>query len=47
MVVLNITDPVRFSEDMINNHDTEFSIRTTQKEYIFMRPLVKTGGTPI
>jgi uncharacterized protein (DUF4213/DUF364 family) len=43
----HITDPVRFSDDMINDHDMEFSIRTTQKQYMFMRPLAKTGGTPI
>ena len=39
----HITDPVRFSDDMINDHDMEFSIRTTQKQYMFMRPLAKTG----
>jgi uncharacterized protein len=43
----HIADPVRFSDDMINDHDMEFSIRTTQKQYMFMRPLAKTGGTPI
>jgi uncharacterized protein (DUF4213/DUF364 family) len=43
----HITDPVRFSDDMINDYDMEFSIRTTQKQYMFMRPLAKTGGTPI
>ena len=43
----HMTDPVRFADDMINDHDMEFSIRTTQKQYMFMRPLAKTGGTPI
>ncbi len=43
----HITDPVRFSDDMVNDPDMEFSIRTTQKQYMFMRPLAKTGGTPI
>jgi len=40
-------DPVRFSDDMINDHDMEFSLRSTQKQYMFMRPLAKTRGTPI
>jgi uncharacterized protein (DUF4213/DUF364 family) len=40
-------DSVRFSEDMINDHDMEFSVRTSQKQYMFMRPLAKTHGTPI
>jgi uncharacterized protein (DUF4213/DUF364 family) len=43
----HISDPVRFSDDMINDHDMEFSIRTTQKQFMFMRPLAKTRGTPI
>jgi uncharacterized protein (DUF4213/DUF364 family) len=42
-----IVDPVRFSDDMLNDHDMEFSLRTTQKQYMFMRPLAKTRGTPI
>jgi len=42
-----ITDPVRFSDDMINDHDMHNSIRTTQKQFMFMRPLAETQGTPI
>ena len=42
-----ITDPVRFSDDMINDHDMDYSIRTTQKQFMFMRPLADTRGTPI
>jgi uncharacterized protein (DUF4213/DUF364 family) len=40
-------DPARFSDDMINDHDMEFSLKTTQKQYMFMRPQAKTRGTPI
>jgi uncharacterized protein (DUF4213/DUF364 family) len=40
-------DSVQFSEDMINDHDMESSLMTTQKQYMFMRPLAKTRGTPI
>ena len=42
-----IVDPVRFSDDMLNDHDMEFSLRTTQKQYMFMRPKATTQGTPI
>ncbi len=42
-----IADSVRFSDDMINDYDMEFSLRTSQKQYMFMRPLAKTRGTPI
>jgi uncharacterized protein (DUF4213/DUF364 family) len=42
-----LEDSVRFSEDMINDHDMEFSVRTSQKQYMFMHPLAKTHGTPI
>jgi uncharacterized protein (DUF4213/DUF364 family) len=42
-----ITDPVRFSDDMINDHDMDYSIRTTQTQFMFMRPLAETKGTPI
>jgi uncharacterized protein (DUF4213/DUF364 family) len=42
-----IVDPVRFSDDMLNVHDMEFSLRTTQKQYMFMRPKATTQGTPI
>ncbi len=40
-------DSVRFSEDMINDNDMEFAVRTSQKQYMFMRPLAKTSGTSI
>jgi uncharacterized protein (DUF4213/DUF364 family) len=40
-------DPVRFSDDMVNDYDMEFSLRSSQKQYMFMRPLAKTRGTPI
>jgi uncharacterized protein (DUF4213/DUF364 family) len=43
----HISDPVRFADDMINDYDMEFSIRATQKQYMFMRPLAKTRGTLI
>ena len=43
----HIADSVRFSEDMINDHDMEFAVRTSQKQYMLMRPLAKTHGTPI
>ncbi|MDD1692279.1 MAG: hypothetical protein LUQ05_03720 [Methanoregula sp.] len=42
-----IADSVRFSEDMINDNDMEFAVRTSQKQYMFMRPLAKTSGTSI
>jgi uncharacterized protein (DUF4213/DUF364 family) len=42
-----IVDPVRFSDDMLNDHDMEYSLRTTQKQYMFMRPKATTRGTPI
>jgi uncharacterized protein (DUF4213/DUF364 family) len=42
-----IVDPVRFSDDMLNDNDMEFSLRTTQKQYMFMRPKASTRGTPI
>jgi uncharacterized protein (DUF4213/DUF364 family) len=42
-----IIDPVRFSDDMLNDHDMEFSLRNTQKQYMFMRPKASTRGTPI
>jgi uncharacterized protein (DUF4213/DUF364 family) len=42
-----ISDPGRFSDDMINDHDMDYSIRTTQKQFMFMRPLADTRGTPI
>jgi uncharacterized protein (DUF4213/DUF364 family) len=42
-----IADSVRFSEDMINDHDMEFAVRTSQKQYMVMRPLAKTRGTSI
>jgi uncharacterized protein (DUF4213/DUF364 family) len=41
------TDPVRFSDDMINDHDMDYSIRISQKQFMFMRPLAETQGTPI
>ena len=40
-------DSARFSEDMMNDHDMEFAIRTSQKHYMLMRPLAKTRGTSI
>jgi len=43
----HIADPARFSDDMINDHDMESSVRAFQKQYMFMRPLAKTKGTPI
>jgi len=43
----HIVNHVRFSDDMINDHDMEFSLRTSQKQYMFMRPLANTRGTPI
>ena len=43
----HIADPARFSDDMINDHDMESSVRASQKQYMFMRPLAKTKGTPI
>jgi uncharacterized protein (DUF4213/DUF364 family) len=43
----HIVDPVRFSDDMLNDHDMEFSLRTAQKQYMFMRPTANTRGTPI
>jgi uncharacterized protein (DUF4213/DUF364 family) len=43
----HIADSIRFSEDMINDHDMEFAVRTSQKQYMLMRPLAKTGGTLI
>jgi uncharacterized protein (DUF4213/DUF364 family) len=42
-----VVDPVRFSDDMLNDHDMEFSLRTAQKQYMFMRPKATTRGTPI
>ena len=42
-----IADSARFSEDMMNDHDMEFAIRTSQKHYMLMRPLAKTRGTSI
>lgn len=42
-----IVDPVRFSDDMLNDYDMEFSLRNTQKQYMFMRPKASTRGTPI
>ena len=38
-------DTARFSEDMINDHDLEFAVRASQKQYMLMRPLAKTRGT--
>lgn len=42
-----ITDSARFSDDMINEFDMEFSVRTSQKQYMVMRPQAKTRGTSI
>jgi len=42
-----VIDSVRFSDDMLNDHDMEFSLRTAQKQYMFMRPKASTRGTPI
>ena len=42
-----IVNPVRYSDDMINEPDMEVSLRTSQKQYMLMRPLAKTRGTPI
>jgi len=42
-----ITDSARFSDDMINEYDMEFSVRTSQKQYMVMRPQAKTRGTSI
>ena len=42
-----IVDPIRFSDDMLNDHDMEVSLRNTQKQYMFMRPKAATRGTPI
>jgi uncharacterized protein (DUF4213/DUF364 family) len=42
-----ITDPFRFSDDMINDHDMDYSIRTTQKQFMFMHPLAEARGTTI
>jgi uncharacterized protein (DUF4213/DUF364 family) len=42
-----ISDPARFSDDVINDHDMEDSIRLTQTQFMFMRPLAETRGTPI
>lgn len=42
-----IADSVRFSEDMMNDHDMDFAVRASQKQYMLMRPLAKTRGTPI
>ncbi len=39
------TEYARFSGDLINEHDMEFSIRTSQKQYIVMRHQAKTRGT--
>jgi uncharacterized protein (DUF4213/DUF364 family) len=43
----HIADPSRFSDDMINDHDTDFCVRTAQTQYMLMRPHAKTRGTPI
>jgi uncharacterized protein (DUF4213/DUF364 family) len=40
-------DPVRFADDMINDPDMDFSSSTSQKQFMLMRPLAKTRGTPI
>jgi uncharacterized protein (DUF4213/DUF364 family) len=42
-----VADPGRFSDNMINDHDMEFALSTTQIQCMFMRPLAKTRGTPI
>ena len=42
-----ISDPVRFSDDMINDHDMNDSLRATQTQFMFMQPLAETRGTPI
>lgn len=42
-----ISDPARFSDDIINDHDMDGSIRMTQTQFMFMRPLAETRGTPI
>jgi len=42
-----ISDPARFSDDMINEHNMDDTIRTTQTQFMFMRPLADTSGTPI
>jgi len=42
-----ISDPVRFSDDMINDHDMNDSIRAAQTQFMFMQPLAETRGTPI
>jgi uncharacterized protein (DUF4213/DUF364 family) len=43
----HLADTVRFSEDMINDHDMELAVRTSQKQYMLMQPLAKTRGTSI
>jgi uncharacterized protein len=42
-----IADAIRFSDDMVNDYDMEFAVRASQKQYMLMRPLAKTRGTPI
>jgi hypothetical protein len=39
-----IADSIRFSDDMINDNDMEFAVKTSQKQYMLMRPLAKTRG---
>lgn len=42
-----VTDPARFSEHMINDHDMEFALSMRQNQCMFMRQLAKTRRTPI
>ncbi len=42
-----ITDPVRFSDDMINDHDMDYSIRTTQTAVHVHASAGRNQGTPI
>ena len=47
ITLCRIADSIRFSEDMINDNDMEFAVKTSQKQYMLMRPLAKTRGTSI
>jgi len=44
ITLCRIADSIRFSEDRVNDNNMEFAIRTSQKQYILMRPLAKTRG---
>jgi hypothetical protein len=47
ITLCRIADSIRFSEDMINDNDMEFAVKTSQKQYMLMRPRAKTRGTSI